>query len=37
MDRRLQGGWGIMADDLMAAVYTLLVLSALLRALGALQ
>ncbi|MEY3952987.1 MAG: hypothetical protein RL320_1789 [Pseudomonadota bacterium] len=35
MDRRLSGGWGIMADDLMAAAFTLVVLSVLLRILGA--
>jgi phosphatidylglycerophosphatase A len=34
MDRRLTGGWGIMADDLMAAAFTLLVVSILLRLLG---
>jgi phosphatidylglycerophosphatase A len=36
MDRRLTGGWGIMADDLMAAFFTLIALSVLLRLLGAL-
>jgi phosphatidylglycerophosphatase A len=36
MDRRLNGGWGIMADDLMAAFYTLIAVSVLLRVLGAL-
>jgi phosphatidylglycerophosphatase A len=36
IDRRLTGGWGIIADDLMAAVLTLLVIAVLLRLLGAL-
>lgn len=36
MDRQLSGGWGIMADDLMAAFYTLISISVILRVLGAL-
>ncbi|CAL93126.1 phosphatidylglycerophosphatase A [Azoarcus olearius] len=34
-DRRFKGGFGVMLDDLIAAGYTLLVLAALVRLLGA--
>lgn len=34
VDARMRNGWGVMADDLLAAVYTLIVFAVVLRLLG---